>query len=64
VPSLHRTIGSSHHLAHDDIPVATDGDNISIHTIEEMEKYESLYCREFAHTRIFDVNSLERVWFG
>jgi hypothetical protein len=34
---------------------------ISIHTIEEMEKYESLHRREFAHTHVYDVNSLERV---
>jgi hypothetical protein len=61
VPSLHRTAGSSRYLAHDDVPEATDGDNISICTTEEMEKYESLRYREFAHTRIYDVNLLERV---
>jgi hypothetical protein len=37
------------------------GDDISIRTTEEMEKYESLRRREFAHTRIYDVNLLERV---
>jgi hypothetical protein len=26
-----------------------------------MEKYESLYRREFANTRVYDVNLLERV---
>jgi hypothetical protein len=26
-----------------------------------MEKYESLHHREFAHTRIYDVNLLEKV---
>jgi hypothetical protein len=26
-----------------------------------MERYESLHCREFAHTRVYDVNLLERV---
>jgi hypothetical protein len=26
-----------------------------------MEKYESLRHREFAHTRVYDVNLLERV---
>jgi hypothetical protein len=41
--------------AHDDVPMATDGDDISIHTTAEMEKYESL------HTRVYDVNLLERV---
>jgi hypothetical protein len=38
-----------------------DGDDISIRTTEEMEKYESLHHREFAHTRVYDVNLLERV---
>jgi hypothetical protein len=41
--------------------MATDGDDISIHTTAEMEKYESLHHQEFAHTRIYDVNLLERV---
>jgi hypothetical protein len=41
--------------------MATDGDNISIRRTEEMEKYESLCQREFGHTRVYDVNFLERV---
>jgi hypothetical protein len=61
MPSLHGTAGSSHYLTHDDIPKATDGNDISIRTTEEMEKYESLCHREFAHTRVYDVNLLERV---
>jgi hypothetical protein len=61
MPSLHGTVGSSHYLAHDDIPEATDGDDISICTTEELEKYESLRRQEFAHTRIYDVNLSERV---
>jgi hypothetical protein len=43
VPSPHGTAGSSHYLAHDDIPEATNSDDISIYTTEEMEKYESLH---------------------
>jgi hypothetical protein len=61
VPSPHGTTGSSRYLAHDDTPEATDGDDIFIRTTEEMEKYEPLRHREFAHTRIYDVNLLERV---
>jgi hypothetical protein len=61
VPSLHGSSGSSRYLAHDDFLDATDGDDISICTIEEMEKYESLHHREFSHTHINDVNMLERV---
>jgi hypothetical protein len=37
-------MGSSHYLAHDDVPAAMDGDDISICTTEKMEKYEFLYC--------------------
>jgi hypothetical protein len=54
-------MGSSHYLAHGNVPEATDGDDISIRTTEEMEKYESLHRRELAHTRVYDVNLLERV---
>jgi hypothetical protein len=61
MPSLHGTVGSSCYLSHDDLPETTDDDDISICTTEEMEKYESFHHREFAHTRIYDVNLLERV---
>jgi hypothetical protein len=64
MPSLHGTMGSSRYLTHDDVPEATDKDDISIHTTEEMEKYESLHYREFAHTHIYDANLLERVALG
>jgi hypothetical protein len=46
VPSLRGTIGLSHYLAHNDVLEAMDGDDISIRTTEEMEKYESLRHRE------------------
>jgi hypothetical protein len=61
MPSPHGTTRSSHYFSHDDVPEATDGDDISIRTTEEMEKYKSLYHREFAHTHIYDVNLLERI---
>jgi hypothetical protein len=54
-------MGSSHYLAHDDVPEATDGDDISIRTTAEMGNYESLHHREFAHTHVYNVNLLERV---
>jgi hypothetical protein len=38
-----------------------DGDNISICTTEEMEKYEPFRHQEFAHTRVYDLNLLESV---
>jgi hypothetical protein len=61
MPSPHETNGSIRYLAHDDVPMATDGNAISICSTEEMEKYESLHQREFGHTRVYDVNLLERV---
>jgi hypothetical protein len=38
-----------------------DGVEISFRSSEEMQKYESLRHREFAHTHVYDVNILERV---
>jgi hypothetical protein len=61
VPSPHGATWSSCYPAHDDILETMDGDDISIHTTEEMEKYESLCCQVFAHTCVNDVNLLERV---
>jgi hypothetical protein len=42
MPSPHGTGGSICYLAHDDVPMATDGDDISIHSTNEIQKYESL----------------------
>jgi hypothetical protein len=61
VPSPHKTGGSISYLAHDDVPMAMDGDDISIRSTDEMEKYESLHQQEFSHTHVYDVNLLERV---
>jgi hypothetical protein len=49
------------YLAHDDVRMAMNGDDISIHSTEKMEKYKSLRQREFGHTCVYDVNLLERV---
>jgi hypothetical protein len=61
IPLPHETMGLSRYLAHDDVPEATDDNDISIHTTKEMEKYDSLRHREFAHTRVYVVKLLERV---
>jgi hypothetical protein len=61
VPSPHNTAGSSRYNAQGDVPMTIDNDDISIRTTAEMEKYESLRHREFAHTHVYDVNLLERV---
>jgi hypothetical protein len=41
--------------------MATDGNDISIDTTAEIGKYESLRHREFAHTRVYNVDLLQRV---
>jgi hypothetical protein len=41
--------------------MAMNNDDIFICSTEEIEKYESLHQREFGHTRVYDVNLLERV---
>jgi hypothetical protein len=41
--------------------MAMNSDDISINSTEEMEKYESLHHREFAHTCVYNVNLPERV---
>jgi hypothetical protein len=43
MPSPHEAEGSIRYLAHDDVPMATDGDDISICSTEEMGKYKSLH---------------------
>jgi hypothetical protein len=53
--------GVIRYLTHDDVPMATDGDDISINSTEEMEKYKSHCQQEFGHTHVYDVNLLERV---
>jgi hypothetical protein len=61
VPSPHETGRSIRYLAHDDVPMAMDGNDISICSIEAMEKYESLHQRVFGHTYVYEVILIERV---
>jgi hypothetical protein len=37
-----------------------DNDDISIYTLEELERLESLRVREFIHTHVYDVNLLKK----
>jgi hypothetical protein len=53
--------GLIRYFAHDDVPMATNDNDISIRSTEEMEKYESLRHQEFCHTRVYNVNLLVRV---
>jgi hypothetical protein len=41
--------------------MAMNSDDISIRSAKEMEKYESLRQQQICHTRVYDVNLLERV---
>jgi hypothetical protein len=37
-----------------------DEDGISIYTLEELERLESLWIREFIHTHVYNVNLLKK----
>jgi hypothetical protein len=37
-----------------------DYNDISIYTLEELERLESLRVQEFTHTRVYDVNLLKK----
>jgi hypothetical protein len=37
-----------------------DDDDISIYTPEELENLKSLQVREFVHTRVYDMNLLQK----
>jgi hypothetical protein len=64
MPSPYGTVGLSRYLAHDDVLEATDGDDISIFSTEEMEKYESLPpARVWSHSCIRCELTREG-WFG
>jgi hypothetical protein len=59
IPPHHEVVPSSHHLMHVEMPPMGDNDDISIHSHEELVRFESLYVREFAHTHVYDVSFLE-----
>jgi hypothetical protein len=61
MPSPHETARLRRYLVLGDVPMTTNNDDISICTTTEIEKYESLCHREFAHTHVYDVNLLARV---
>jgi hypothetical protein len=52
MPSPHETGGLIRYLAHDDVPMATDNNDISSRNTKEMEKYESLHLRVWSHSCI------------
>jgi hypothetical protein len=61
MPPQHEVAPSSHHPVHLEMPMI-DGDNdISIHSHEELGRFESLHMGEFAHTHVYDVSLLKCV---
>jgi hypothetical protein len=58
VPSWHRDAQLSYNPAQIEGRKIVDNDDISIYTLEELERLESLRVREFVHTRVYDVNLL------
>jgi hypothetical protein len=60
VPSWHRATQLSYSRAQTRGRKIMDDDDISIYTPEELERLESLQVREFVHTRVYDVNLLNK----
>ena len=60
MPSHHGAEQSSRTPARADGSVVMSDDDISIQTQEEYRWFESLRAREFVHTRIYNMNLLER----
>jgi hypothetical protein len=59
VPSWHKAAQLSYSPAQTGGRKIMDDDDISIYTLEELERLESLQVREFVHTRVCDVNLLK-----
>jgi hypothetical protein len=60
VPSWHRAAQLSYSTAQTGGCKIVDGDDISIYTPKELERWESLRVQEFVHTRVYDVNLLKK----
>jgi hypothetical protein len=60
VPSWHRVAQLSYSPAQTKGRKIVDDNDISIYTLEELERLESLRVREFVHTRVYDVNLLKK----
>jgi hypothetical protein len=60
VPSWHRAAQLSYSPAQTGGHKIVDDDDISIYTLKELERLESLWVREFVHSRVYDVNLLKK----
>jgi hypothetical protein len=60
VPSWHWATQLSYSPAQTGGHKIADDDDISIYTLEELGRFESLGVREFVHTRVYDVNPLKK----
>jgi hypothetical protein len=59
VPFWHRAAQLSYSYAQTGGLKIMDDDDISIYTLEELERLKSLRVREFVHTHVYDVNLLK-----
>jgi hypothetical protein len=60
VPSWHKAKQLSYNPPQTGGHKIMDDDDISIYTLEELERLESLRVREFVHTSVYDVNLLKK----
>jgi hypothetical protein len=60
VPSWHRVTQLSYSPAQTGGSKIMDDDDISIYTLQELERLESLRVQVFIHTRVYDVNLLKK----
>jgi hypothetical protein len=59
MPPQHEVVLSSHHPIHVEMPLIDD--DISIHSLKDLARFEFLYVQEFAHSHIYDVSLLQCV---
>jgi hypothetical protein len=60
VPSWHKAVQLSYSPTQTRGRKIVDNDDISIYTLEELERLESLRVQEFIHTRVYDVNLIKK----
>jgi hypothetical protein len=63
MPLQHEVVSSSNHPVNMEMTPIDDDDDISIHSHEELARFESLRVREFGHAHVYDVSLLERHYY-
>jgi hypothetical protein len=64
VPSWHKAVQLSYSPTQTRGRKIMDNDDISIYTLEELERLESLRVQEFIHTRVYNVNLIKKGVMG